>query len=323
MTTCRSPASAAISNAAAGDEYFNPLSISCRRANIISSQSTVIRGSLSLTRTARLRPSSRRPKYSRTRSSRACTCAGRFSSRTLPASISAIRAASVTSRLKRSVSSSMIAISSLSGAGKVWPSARIDVDAALIDVSGVLNSCAMASSSVDLNSSLCRATSARVAASCARTRSSAIATRFNSACSAPSGNSIRRAARLPIGCPPSVTGATLNPDSDSYRLVPCSTTCLSFVSMSVRSSGPPRYNSPPAASYSATASHSKIWAIDCATCRHNGRLASLSRIARLNAYSCSVSRCRWRASSACFFARSDKWLATNAVARNASSATQF
>jgi hypothetical protein len=44
---------------------------------------------------------------------------------------------------------------------------------------------------------------------------------------------------------------------------------------------------------------------------------------RLNAYSCSVSFCRALASTAWRFSRSETWLATSAVTRNANSATQF
>src|ERR1039458_1245294 len=66
------------------------------------------------------------------------------------------------------------------------------------EVRGVLNSCAIASSSVDFNSSLCLATSARFTASCEIALSSPIATRFNNDCKAAWDKELPRTAKLPI-----------------------------------------------------------------------------------------------------------------------------
>ncbi len=77
------------------------------------------------------------------------------------------------------------------------------LDAAFIDVSGVLNSCASASSTVARSSLLSRAASARAVASSARARSRPIAARLAIDCSTVSLRPTSGIARLPIGAPPS------------------------------------------------------------------------------------------------------------------------
>ena len=55
----------------------------------------------------------------------------------------------------------------------------------------------------------------------------------------------------------------------------------------------------------------------------NSNTFSLSHNCWLNEYNFSTSRLRWSAEAALRRARSDNWLATTAVSRNANSATQF
>ena len=96
------------------------------------------------------------------------------------------------------------------------PSSSIDEAAALIEVSGVLNSCARASSSIDFIASFCRAASIRLAAASARDRSIAIAARFAIACTAVSEMEPPGIATLPTGSRPRLSGNTDNfDDSDS------------------------------------------------------------------------------------------------------------
>src|SRR2546422_369154 len=92
-----------------------------------------------------------------------------------------MRIVSLTRESRRSDSSSITATSSFCAGGA---SSRMDDAAALIEVNGVLNSCARASSSIDFIASFCRAASMRVAVASARARSMTIAARFPIACSA-------------------------------------------------------------------------------------------------------------------------------------------
>ena len=76
--------------------------------------------------------------------------------------------------------------------------------AAFIDVSGVLNSCASASSTVARSSPLCRAASARAAASCAARPLQADRRQVRDRLQHGVAQAAPMIARLPIGAPPSL-----------------------------------------------------------------------------------------------------------------------
>ena len=131
------------------------------------------------------------------------TGCGSLCKRRSPASIRAIQIVSLTRESNRSASSSMIVTSSFWAGDS---SSSMEDAAALIEVRGVLNSCARASRSMDFISSFCRAASIRLAVSSARARSIAIAVRLPMACNAVSDMAPPLIARLPTGSPPRLSG---------------------------------------------------------------------------------------------------------------------
>ncbi len=183
-------------------EYLTALSSSCRRATCISCRSISTGGRPGAIERSTARPSRPSDIWSSAPPIRPETECARLLRSTLPASMRARCVVSVTSLFSLSASWSTTVRSSSRCFSFMLPPERRAVVAPLMDVSGVLNSCASASSSVDLNSSLCRTAAALVAIWWLRAFSSVIAIRFSSAWTAGSGEVLPARRTLPMHFPP-------------------------------------------------------------------------------------------------------------------------
>ena len=216
----------------------------------------------------------------------------------------------------------MMVSSSLTGAPAGGSGSRA-VTAALMDVSGVLNSWAIASSSELFSSWFCRAASACPSSWRLRARSKAMAARFATACSAASETPAPWTAMLPSVCPPRLMGWTEIPAAASWNTVPWSAASRSRLSLTRRSCGPERQAFPVDRSNTATACAPNTWATWLATCWATSACPSVIISERLNEYSRSISSRRASASMVLRRARAERWLEMAAVSRKATSATQF